>query len=131
MFHLFFQIPSKVVALIHFLIFFQFYSVVSRDSKVYNFASSLFFFLVIIRFGFLAEIRCSMCMSYWGLCVLFSRKGAGLCTYHLFVWSNFNFLHISQLITLLTQSCLVLFSFFSNLLIFAYYVIDGLISVIA
>ena len=34
----------------------------------------------------------------------FSRTGAGLCIYHLFVWSNFNFLHISQWITLPTQS---------------------------
>ena len=40
------------------LAFFQFYSVVSRDSKVDNFASSLFFFLlIIIRSGLLAESR--------------------------------------------------------------------------
>ena len=39
-----------------------------------------------------------------------------LCIYHLFVWSNFNFLHNSQWITLLTQSCLVLYSFCVNLL---------------
>ena len=34
----------------------------------------------------------------------FSRKGARLCRYHLFVWSNLNFLHISQSINLLIQS---------------------------
>ena len=36
--------------------------------------------------------------------------------YHLFVWSNLNFLQISQWIILPTQSCLVLFSFYANLL---------------
>ena len=57
-----------------------------------------------------------MSKSYRSLCVLFSRTGAGLCIYHLFVWSNLNFLHISQWITLPTQSCLVLYSFCANLL---------------
>ena len=37
--------------------FLQFYSVVSRNSKVHNFASSLFFLLIIIRSGLLPEIR--------------------------------------------------------------------------
>ena len=79
-----------------------------------------FFFvlLIIIRSGLLAEIRWSVCMSksHRSLCVLFSRTGAGLCIYHLFVWSNLIFLHISQWITLPTQSCLVLYSFCANLL---------------
>ena len=52
----------------------------------------------------------------WSLCESFSRTGAGLCLYHLFVWSNWNFLHISQWITLPTQSCLALYSFCANLL---------------
>ena len=38
----FFQFPSKVHVLIFLFTFFQFYSVVSRDSKVHNLASSLF-----------------------------------------------------------------------------------------
>ena len=61
----------------------------------------LFFLLTIIRSGLLAEIRWSVCMSksHRSSCVLFTRKGVGLCIYHLFVWSNFNFLHISQWIT--------------------------------
>ena len=117
MFHSFFQFPSKVKVLILLFIFFQFYSVVSWDSNVDNFASSLFL-LIIIRSGLLAEIRWSACMSksHRSLCELFSRAGAGLCTYHLFVWSNLNFLHISQWITLPTQLCLVLYSFCANLL---------------
>ena len=68
----------------------------------------------IIRSG----IRWSVCMpmSQRSLCVSFSRTDAGLCIYHLLVWSNFNFLHISPWITLPTQSCLVLYSFCVNLL---------------
>ena len=89
-------------------------------SKVDNFADSLFFFflLIIMRSGLLAGIRWSIyeLKSHWSLCESFSRTGAGLCIYHLFVWSNWNFLHISQWITLPTQSCLVLFSFCANLL---------------
>ena len=57
-----------------------------------------------------------MLKSHRSLCESFSRTGAGLCIYHLFVWSNWNFLHISQWITLPTQSCLALYSFGANLL---------------
>ena len=69
------------------LAFFQFYSVVSWNSKVHNFASSLFL-LIIIRSGFLAENRWSVCMSksHRSLCVSFSRTDAGLWIYPLFVW---------------------------------------------
>ena len=68
--------------------------------------------------GLLDEIRWSVCISksHWSLCVSFSRTVAGLCIYHLFVWSNLNFLHISQWITLAIQSCLILYSFSANLL---------------
>ena len=49
MFHsFFFNSLSKVKVLILFFTFFQFYSVVSRDTKVDNFASSLFLFIIII-----------------------------------------------------------------------------------
>ena len=96
---------------------------VSRYSKVDNFASSLFFsffffLLITIRSSLLAEIRWFACMSksHRCLCVSFSRTTAGLCIYHLLVWSNFNFLHIFQWITLPIQSCLVLYSFCANLL---------------
>ena len=56
-----------------------------------------FFLLIIIRSGLLAGIRWSVCMlkSHRNLCVSFSRTDAGLCIYHLLVWSNWNFLHIS------------------------------------
>ena len=45
------------------------------------------------------------------LCISFSRTNSGLCIYHLFVWSNFNFLHNSLWIIFTTLSCLVLYSF--------------------
>ena len=46
--------------------------------------------------------------------VSFSRTYSGLCIYHWFVWSNFNFLHNSQWI--ITLSCLVIYSFCTSLL---------------
>ena len=57
-FHSFFQFSSKVGVLILLFTFFQFYSVVCRDSKVDSFASFLsFFLLIVIKSGFLAGIR--------------------------------------------------------------------------
>ena len=78
----------------------------------------LFLLLIIMRSGLLAGIRWSVCMlkSHRSLCETFSWTGAGLCIYHLFIWSNWNFLHISQWITLPTQLCLALYSFCANLL---------------
>ena len=71
---------------------------VRRDSKVDNFADSLFFLLIIVRSGLRAEIRLPVCISksHRSLCVSFSRTGSGLCIYHLLAWSNLNFFHISQ-----------------------------------
>ena len=48
----------------------------------------LFFLLIIIRYGLLAAIRWSVYLSksHRSLCVSFSRIGAGLCIYHLFVF---------------------------------------------
>ena len=77
-----------------------------------------FFLLIIIRSGFWAEIKWSVCISnsHRCLCLSFSRTGAGLCIHHLSAWSNLNFLYISQWITLPTQSCLALYSLWANLL---------------
>ena len=118
MFLSFFQFSSKVKVLILLFKFFSFYSVVSWDSTVDNFANSLFLFLIIIRSGFLIEIKWSVCISksHRSFCVSFSRTGAGLCLYYLLVWSNLNFLHISQWITFPTQLCLTLYFFCANLL---------------
>ena len=89
MFHSFFNSLARPRYLSLFT-FFQFYSVVSRESKVDNFADFLFFFffLIIIRSSLLAEFRGSVCISKSNrsLCVSFSRTGAGLCIYHLLTW---------------------------------------------
>ena len=89
-----------------------------RESKVDYFANSLFFIIIIIRYGLLVEVRSSVWMSKSNrcLCVSFFRTGAGLCVYHLFVWLNLNFSHISQWITLPTKCYLTLYSFSANFL---------------
>ena len=78
----------------------------------------LIFLLIIIRSGLLAGIKWSVCMlkSHRSLCKSSSWIGAALCIYDLLVWSNWNFLHISQWTTLPTQSCLALYSFCDNFL---------------
>ena len=88
----------------------------SAETAMSTILQVLFFLLIDIRSDLLDEVRWSVCISrsYRSLCVLFSRTDAGLCIYHWFIWSNF--LHISQWITLPTQSCLVLSSFCSDLL---------------
>ena len=86
--------------------------------QILFFFSFFFFLLIIIESGLLVGIRWSVCTlkSHRSLCVSFSRTDAGLCIHHLLVWSNLNFLHISQWITLPTQSCLAFYSFCANLL---------------
>ena len=103
MFHSFFQFQSKVNVLILLFTFFQFW----------NFS----FLLIIIRSGHLAEIKWSVSISksHRNSCISFFRREDGLCIYHLFVWSNLNFLHISRWIAFPTQSCIVLYSICANL----------------
>ena len=86
---------------------------ISRDSKLHNFASSLFL-LIIIGSGLLAVTKWSVCMSKSrkSLCIL--QTDAGLYVYRWFVWSNLNFLHSTLWFTLSIQSCLVLNSFSLN-----------------
>ena len=88
MFHSFFISLARLRYLSFFTTFFQFYSVICRDSKVDNFTN--LFFLFIINSGLLTEIRRSVCMSksQKSLWVSFSRTYARLCIYHLLVWSN-------------------------------------------
>ena len=117
MFHSFFNSPARSRYLSFFSHSFRFilWSAGTAKSTILQI---LFFLLIIIRSGLLAGIRWSVCMlkSHWSLCMAFSRTGAGLCIYHFFVWSNLNFLHISQWIILPTRSCLALYSFCANLL---------------
>ena len=65
MFHsFFFQFSSKVEVLIFLFTFFHFYSVVSRDCKVHNFAIFFWWGVIIIRSGLLVEISSSCCCYY-------------------------------------------------------------------
>ena len=91
MFHGIFNSLAKSRNLCLFLIFFQFHSVVSRDSKVHNSANSLFL-MIVIRFVRLVKIWWWVCISKSkrSLCVSFNRTYSGLYIYDLFVWSNFN-----------------------------------------
>ena len=80
---------------------------ISRYSKVYNSACSLFPWLfygpvVWPRLGdtFISQNPIAVCVS-------FSRIDSRFYIDHLFVWSNLDFLHNSQWITLPTQLCLV------------------------
>ena len=119
MMHSFFNSQARSRYLSFFLHSFSFilWSAWTAKSTILQ-VISFFFLLVIIRSGLLAEIRWSVCMSkfHGSLSVSFSRRGAGLHRYHLFVRSKLNFLHISQWITLPTQACLILYSFCANLL---------------
>ena len=74
---------------------------------------SIYLFFTIPRSGRLAEIRWSVYISKPQRILHISFSGS--CIYHLVVWSNLNFLHNSQWITLPTQSCLVLYSLCANL----------------
>ena len=100
MFHSFFQFPSKVEVPIIFSHSFSFilWSTGTMKSTILQL---LFIMLINIRSGLLAEIRWSVCMSKSHrsyISELFSWTVAELCIYHLLVWSNLNFLHISQCI---------------------------------
>ena len=116
MFHSF-SIPLKYKYLDLFLFaFFQFYSVVSRESKVHSSASSIVLLLLfIIRCGCLAEIRWFVSQNPRGVCVCHSPgQMLGYAYTICSKWSNFNFLQNSLWITLPTRSCLVLYSLCAN-----------------
>ena len=117
MFHSFFNSLARSRYLFFFSLSFRFI-LWSAGTAMSTILQILFFLLIIMRSGLLSGIRWSVCMlkSHRSLCESFSRTGAGLSIYHLFVWSNWNFLYISQWITLPTQSCLDLYSFCANLL---------------
>ena len=104
---------SIVFSVLYLFAFLQFYAVVSRKGKVL-----LSLLLTISKSGRLGEIRWSVCILKFPriLYVSFCRTHSELYIYHLFVWSNFDFLHNSQWITFPTQSCLALYSFSANLL---------------
>ena len=120
MFHSFFSSLARSRYLSFFSHSFSFilWSAVTANSTIWQVLFFFFFLLIIIKSGLLVGIRWSVFILKYhrSLCVAFSRTGAGLCICHLFVWSNLNFPHISQWITLPTQSCLALYSRCANLM---------------
>ena len=118
MFHIFSNSQSRSRYLSFFPHFFRFILWSAGTAKSTLLQILFFFLLIIIRAFLLARISWSVYMlkCHRSLRVSFSRTGAGLCIYHLLVWPNLNFLHISQWIPLPTQSCLALYSFCANLL---------------
>ena len=122
MFHSFFNSLARSKSLSLFSHSFNFIPWSTGTAKSTSLQVLFFFFfsflLIIKRSGHLAEIRWSVCIEkpQRSLCVSFSRSYSGLGIYHLFVWSNLNFWHSSQWITLATLLCLVLYSFCTYLL---------------
>ena len=90
----------------------------STNSTFTFFFFSSFFLIIITMSGLLAWIRWSVLVSKSPriLCISLSRTDSCLCMNRLMVWSNFNFLVNSEWITFPIQSCLVFYSFRSNLL---------------
>ena len=87
----FFQFPSKVQVFTFLFAFFQFHSVVNRDCKVHNPASSLClsFLFVITKSARLSENSWSVCISksQSSFCVSYSNTGVGFCINPLFQFS--------------------------------------------
>ena len=83
-----------------------------------RFSFFFFFLLIITQRSRLTLIRWSECISkfHGKLYVLFLGRDCELYIYYLVVWSNFNFLQNSQLISFLTWLRLILFSFCARLL---------------
>ena len=117
MFHNFLSSQARSIYLFIFLLSFIFTQCFTRIAKSTR-EQVRYFLLINIRSGLLDKIRRSICISKSKriLCILFSRIDSSLWPYHLAVWSNFNFLHNSQWITFLTQSCLVSYLFCNSLL---------------
>ena len=97
-----------------YLSFFPFsfsFNMYSTGTAKFTIRQVCFFLLIINWSGRLAKIRWSIFISksQRSSCVSFTRTDYGLYIYHLFVLSNFNFLHNSQCISFPTQSFLVLY----------------------
>ena len=116
MFHSFFRSLVRFRYLSFFSLSFNFTLWLAGQQSP-QFCKFFFSLLIIVRSDRLVEIKWSVLMSksQRSLCVSFSRTDVWLRIYHLFIWSNRNFLHNSQWITFPTQSCLVLYSFYVNL----------------
>ena len=97
MFHSFFNSLVRSRYLFFFSHSFRFCGSPGQQSR--QFCKFSFFFVVdYYKVCSSGRVKGSVCRlkSHWSLCVSSSRTGAGLCIYHLLVWSNLKFLHIFQ-----------------------------------
>ena len=106
---------SKYLSLILLSPYFTLWSTGTAKSTIQQI---LFFVLTITMYSCLAGIRWTVYISesLRILCVSFSGTKSGLCIDHLFVRSNFIFLHNFPWITFPTPACQVLYCFLANLL---------------
>ena len=117
MFHCLFSYQARTQVFVYFFAFCVcLHCVVRWNSKIQK-MTSFFFALINIQSGLLAGIRWFVCTSKSQriLCVSFSRTDSILCICHLIVWWNNNLLHNSLWIIFPTQSCHVLYSFWTSL----------------
>ena len=73
MFHCFFHFTCKVKALIFLFVFFQFYSVVHRDNKVYN--SANYHFTLLRVFFLYTSVSWGSFTGVWGAASLLKSPG--------------------------------------------------------
>ena len=107
---------SKYLSFFSLSLNFSLWSAGTAKSRIQQVLSLFFFFVVVDYYRFWSTGRNPFAsQNPRGVWVSKSLKQI-LCIYHLFAWSNFNFLHNSLCIPLPTQSCLVLYSFCANLL---------------
>ena len=93
--------------------FHSFFNFLAR-SRYLSFFSLFFFSFTLWSAG---KAKSTIWQVLFSCCVpRFFRTDFRLCKYHLFLWSNLNFLHNSRWMTLATQSYIVLYSFFTNML---------------
>ena len=96
----------------------------------FSFFLFFYFLLIIPRSGLLGKIRWSVSRKIQkALRITFSRTDSGLWMCHMLVWSNLNFLHNIQWITLShpVMSCFV--HFLRLFIVFADYVINHFVSI--
>ena len=114
----------KALVTISITVTFSFFSCLARS--MYLFVFSVFFLSML--YLLVINTRCVLLVGVWQSvcvskpqrisCISFSWRDSGLCIYHLSAWSNFNLLLNFLRITFLTQSRLVLYSFWASSLHF-------------
>ena len=102
---MFFLISCKILVVVPFFVFFDFYIMIRQDGKFLYSVNCLFFSWLLLCLVVWPRVGDQfLSQNSWELFVSFSMVDSGFCMYYLVVWSNLNFLRNSQGITLPTQS---------------------------